>query len=39
MRNTHIENAVVDKEAQVLHISEVVGTLDDPLYIARGDIV
>ncbi|MFA6624963.1 MAG: glucose-1-phosphate adenylyltransferase subunit GlgD [Bacilli bacterium] len=37
--NTHIENAVVDKDAQVLHISEVVGTLDNPLYIARGDIV
>jgi glucose-1-phosphate adenylyltransferase len=37
--NTHIENAVVDKEAQVLHISEVIGTLEDPLYIARGDII
>ncbi len=37
--NTHIENAIVDKEAQVLHVSEVIGTLDDPLYIARGDIV
>lgn len=37
--NTHIENAIVDKEAQVLHIAEVQGTLDDPLYIARGDIV
>ncbi|MCI1735404.1 MAG: glucose-1-phosphate adenylyltransferase subunit GlgD [Bacilli bacterium] len=37
--NTHIEAAVVDKEAQVLHISEVMGSLDDPLYIARGDIV
>lgn len=37
--NTHIENAIVDKEAQVLHVLDVKGTLDDPLYIARGDIV
>lgn len=37
--NIHIENAVVDKEVQVLHIAEVKGTIDDPLYIARGDIV
>lgn len=38
-RDTHIENAVIDKEAQVLHISEVIGTLDDPVYIGKGDIV
>ncbi len=37
--NTIIENAIVDKEAQVLHVNEVIGTADDPLYIARGDIV
>lgn len=37
--NTVIENAIVDKEAQVLHIASVKGTLDDPMYIARGDIV
>ncbi|MFA6829934.1 MAG: glucose-1-phosphate adenylyltransferase subunit GlgD [Bacilli bacterium] len=37
--NTHIENAIVDKEAQVIHISEVKGSLEDPLYIARGDLV
>ena len=37
--NTHIEYAVVDKEAKVMHISEVIGTIDDPMYISRGDIV
>lgn len=37
--NTHIENAVVDREAQVVHISEVKGSMDDPIYIARGDII
>lgn len=37
--NTHIENAIVDREARVVHISEVVGTMEDPIYISRGDIV
>lgn len=37
--NIHIENAIVDKEAQVIHVKEIVGTPDNPLYIAQGDIV
>ena len=37
--NTYIENAIVDKEAQVRHVSEVVSSPNDPIYIARGDIV
>ena len=37
--DTGIEFAVVDKEARVEHVSNIKGTLEDPLYIMRGDIV
>lgn len=36
---TYIENAVIDRDVQVLHVTEVTGTKEDPVYIARGDIV
>lgn len=36
---TRVENAVIDRNAKVLHVSEVVGTKDEPVYIARGDVV
>ncbi len=37
--NTHIENAVVDRDAKVIHINELVGTLEDPIYVKKGDII
>lgn len=37
--NTHIENAIVDRDAKVIHINELVGTLEDPIYVKKGDII
>lgn len=34
-----IENAIIDKEANVTHIKEVKGSKDNPIYIERGDII
>ena len=35
----HVEKAVVDRDASVIHASEIIGTMENPIYIERGDIV
>lgn len=35
----HLDHVVVDRDAKVLHVTEITGTEEQPLYIARGDIV
>ncbi len=35
----HLENVIVDRDAQVIHATEIIGTPENPIYIARGDIV
>lgn len=37
--NTHLENVIVDRDSSVIHVNEIIGTSDNPLYIDRGDIV
>lgn len=36
---SRIENAIIDKEANIVHIKEIKGNKDNPIYIQRGDIV
>lgn len=36
---TRVENAIVDREVQIVHLTEINGTMEDPIYIAKGDIV
>ena len=35
----HVENSIVDKWAKLNHVKEVIGTKDEPVYIARNDIL
>lgn len=37
--NTLIDTAVVDKNVKIIHAKRLVGTIDNPLYVKRGDIV
>lgn len=37
--DTHLEKVIIDRDASVLHVKEIVGTDDNPVYIARGDVV
>lgn len=37
--NVYIEKTIVDREASVIHVNEITGTMEKPMYIARGDIV
>jgi glucose-1-phosphate adenylyltransferase len=37
--NTVLDSVVCDKEARLLHAKEMEGTLENPLFIKRGDIV
>ena len=34
-----IENTIIDKDVNVLHIKELKGTSDNPIYIERGDTI
>lgn len=38
-QGAHLDRVVCDRDAKVLHVSELSGTAEAPLYIARGDIV
>ncbi|MBQ7679719.1 MAG: glucose-1-phosphate adenylyltransferase subunit GlgD [Butyrivibrio sp.] len=33
----HLENSIVDKWAKLVHVKEVIGTKEEPLYISRND--
>ena len=37
--NTILENVIVDKNAKILHVKELRGDKDNPLYIGQGDTV
>lgn len=37
--NAHIEKTIVDRDASIIHVEEVTGTMEEPMYIGRGDIV
>lgn len=34
-----VENAIIDKEANIVHIKEIKGTKENPVYIERGDTI
>lgn len=35
----HLENVIMDKDAKVKHVKELIGDASDPLYVKEGDIV
>ena len=37
--NVKLTGTVVDRDASVIHANEIEGSIDNPMYIARGDIV
>lgn len=37
--NVHLENTVVDRDAKVIHVNELIGTMEEPLYVKKGDII
>lgn len=37
--DTVLENVIVDRNASVIHVKEIRGTVDNPVYIARGEVV
>lgn len=36
---TILDSVIVDRDAQILHVAEIKGSSDAPVYIARGDVV
>ena len=37
--DVHVENAVVDKQAKIVRVKEVVAKVEEPAYVGRGDIL
>ena len=38
-KDTIMENVIVDRDAKILHTLEIVGTKENPIYVARGDVI
>lgn len=38
-KNVHLEGVVADKDAAVIHAKEIKGSIADPIYIQKGDII
>ncbi len=37
--NAHLDSVVVDRDARIIHVNEVKGTLENPVYVKKGDII
>lgn len=37
--DTVLENVIVDRDASVIHVKEIIGSSDNPVYIARREVV
>jgi glucose-1-phosphate adenylyltransferase len=38
-QNAHLEYVIVDKGAKILHVKELKGTKENPLYVGMGDVI